>query len=137
MSDESFTRSAGPSISAPDAGILALAADYLALRRTLLSGEEIVAMALALIQAEQSRATNARLLDEALRRLHGSGEARSHAGDTTRELLEQARLALEACDGPADCCGTADNGRAEWPLKLELLHRIQEHLNGITKSART
>ena len=46
----------------------------------------------------------------------------------TRELLEQAALALEACTGPADCCGTGDNGRREWPLKLELLSRIQEHL---------
>lgn len=48
--------------------------------------------------------------------------------DEARDLLENCRLALEACDGPADCCGETDNGRHTWPLKLELLHRVQEYL---------
>lgn len=58
-----------------------------------------------------------------------SGMQSESAESKTRELLEHARLALEACTGPADCCGMADNGQREWPLKMELLSRIQAHLD--------
>jgi hypothetical protein len=54
--------------------------------------------------------------------------------DPTRDLLEQARLALEACTGPEDCCGMAHVSAREWPLKLELLDRIQQHLDKTPRS---
>lgn len=81
-----------PSHVAPKTGLLKLAHDYLTLERTLLSGDEIKELLRAFVQAEESRATNARLLDESLQRLHSApstiAEKQEAVGTLEQALLE-------------------------------------------------